>query len=147
MDDIDLRSPAFVNHGRLPRRCAKNEGNVSPPLSWSDIPDEASELALLCESLDAAPGSCPLWLVTGIDPRRTGLDAGTGDPGSYEHRNGHGEDGWGGPIASDDEPRRYAFRLYALPAPVSLGHDVTSDAAREVLGRQSISQGILVGLY
>lgn len=147
MAGIDLRSTAFVNHGRLPHSCARNEENISPPLSWFGVPEEASELALLCESLDSPPGSLPLWLVTGIDPRRTGLESGTSHPGSCEHENGHGEDGWGGPTASNDGPHRYLFRLYALPAPVSLPHDVTSDAAREVLGQQSVSHGTLVGLY
>ncbi|MGY0071284.1 YbhB/YbcL family Raf kinase inhibitor-like protein [Streptomyces sp. QTS137] len=147
MADIDLHSPAFVDHGRLPHRCARDEDNLSPPLSWSNVPEEASELALLCERLDAPPGGFLLWLVTGIDPRRDGLAAGTDDPGSYVHRNGYGENGWGGSGTPEDGPHRYAFRLYALPAPVSIPHEVTADAAREVLDRQSVGHGTLVGLY
>lgn len=147
MTGIDLRSPAFADHEHLPHNHARSGDNISPPLSWSGVPREASELALLCESVDAPPGGLPLWLVTGIDPRRTGLAAGTSHPGSHVHRNGYGENGWGGPIASHGEPHRYAFCLYALPAPVSIPHDVTADAAREVLDDQSVGHGILVGLY
>ncbi len=88
-----------------------------------------------------------LWLVTGIDPRRTGLAAGTGDPGSHVHRNSYGEAGWGGPDASDGEPRPYVFRLYALPAPVSIPHDVSPDAAHTVLEEQSVDRCELVSLY
>ncbi|GGX00059.1 hypothetical protein GCM10010297_22560 [Streptomyces malachitofuscus] len=146
MADIDLRSPAFSDRGRLPHRCAGDEDNLSPPLTWTDVPEEASELALLCECLDAPPGSLPLWLVTGIDPRRSGLPAGTNNPGSYEHRNSAGGNGWAGP-APADAPRRYAFHLYALPAPVSIGRNATADSAREVLDRQCVGHGALVALY
>jgi len=55
--------------------------------------------------------------------------------------------GWGGPGASDGEPRSYIFRLYALPAPVSIPHDVSADAARQVLEHQGVNQCGLVALY
>ncbi|MFD6484702.1 YbhB/YbcL family Raf kinase inhibitor-like protein [Streptomyces bacillaris] len=148
MTQMELSSPAFRGQGRLPPQCARAGDNTSPPLSWTGVPQEASELALLCESLDApSSDGFLLWLVTGIDPRRTGLDTGTDDPGSHVHRNSYGEVGWGGPGASDGEPRPYIFRLYALPAPVSIPHDVSADAARQVLEHQGVNQCGLVALY
>ncbi|MGW0645634.1 YbhB/YbcL family Raf kinase inhibitor-like protein [Streptomyces sp. EN27] len=148
MTRMELSSPAFRGQDRLPPRCARAGDNTSPPLSWTGVPREASELALMCEGPEApSRDGHLLWLVTGIDPRRTGLAAGTGDPGSHVHRNSYGEAGWGGPDASDGEPRPYVFRLYALPAPVSIPHDVSPDAAHKVLEEQSVDQCELVALY
>jgi phosphatidylethanolamine-binding protein (PEBP) family uncharacterized protein len=76
MAGIELHSSAFHDHGPIPHRHAKDGENLSPPLNWSGVPEEASELALLCEDRDAPSGSFVHWLVTGIDPHIDGLEAG-----------------------------------------------------------------------
>ncbi|TPQ23600.1 YbhB/YbcL family Raf kinase inhibitor-like protein [Streptomyces sporangiiformans] len=148
MTDIELKSAAFRDHDVIPRRHAKAGENISPPLSWSGVPEEAVELALVCEDPDAPSGTFVHWLVTGIDPRSEGLDADEQLSGSQPHRNGFGERGWGGPQPPvGDDAHRYFFRLYALPAPVSLPDDATADDVHSVLDRQQLASGTLVGLY
>ncbi|WP_432136713.1 MULTISPECIES: YbhB/YbcL family Raf kinase inhibitor-like protein [unclassified Streptomyces] len=148
MSGIELKSAAFSDHSMIPSRHAKDEENVSPPLTWSGVPEEAAELALLCEDPDAPSGTFVHWLVTGIDPRTEGLDAGEAPPGAEPHRNGFGEAGWGGPRPPvGDRAHRYFFRLYALPAPVSLPERVGADEAHAVLDRQQLASGTVVGLY
>ncbi|MFC8001967.1 YbhB/YbcL family Raf kinase inhibitor-like protein [Streptomyces olivaceus] len=148
MAGIELSSAAFRDYTMIPDRYAKDGENVSPPLAWNGVPDEAAELALLCEDPDAPSGTFVHWMVTGIDPHRGGLDTEETQPGSHSHRNGYGEQGWGGPKPPEgDEAHRYFFRLYALPAPVSLPDDATADDVHGVLDKQQIASGTLVGLY
>ncbi|MEG3628350.1 YbhB/YbcL family Raf kinase inhibitor-like protein [Streptomyces poriticola] len=148
MAGIDLHSTAFGDHSMIPRRYSLEGENLSPPLDWSGVPGEATELALLCEDPDAPSGTFVHWLVTGIDPHSGGLGAGETRPGSHPHRNGFGEQGWGGPLPPvGDAAHRYLFRLYALPAPVSLPDDATAADAHRVLDEQQLASGTLVGLY
>ncbi|MFI7407362.1 YbhB/YbcL family Raf kinase inhibitor-like protein [Streptomyces sp. NPDC049627] len=148
MTGIELKSSAFNDHAMIPRRYAKEGDNVSPPLTWSGVPDEASELALLCEDPDAPSGTFVHWLVTGIDPHTDGLPTGATTPGSHPHRNGYGQSGWGGPQPpAGDNAHRYFFRLYALPGHVSIPEAATADEAHRVLDRQQLATGTLVGLY
>lgn len=40
MTALTLESPAFEDRHRLPRRYTGDADNVSPPLTWSGVPDE-----------------------------------------------------------------------------------------------------------
>jgi Phosphatidylethanolamine-binding protein len=61
MAGIQRRSPSFGDHQPIPARHAKDHENLSPTLEWSGVPEEAVELAVLCEDPDApaAPWSAP----------------------------------------------------------------------------------------
>lgn len=56
---IDLGTPAFPAGGRLPIRSAADGKGLSPPLAWSDVPEETESIALIVEDPDA-PTSHPL---------------------------------------------------------------------------------------
>ncbi|GAA3309126.1 hypothetical protein GCM10020295_72910 [Streptomyces cinereospinus] len=101
MAGIDIRSSAFDDHSFIARHYAYEGENVSPPLAWSGVPDDATELVLLCEDPDAPSGTFAHWIVVGIDPHSDGVAAGQIPPGGTELVNGYGERGWGGP-----HPRR-----------------------------------------
>jgi phosphatidylethanolamine-binding protein (PEBP) family uncharacterized protein len=57
MAGIELRSPSFGDHQPIPGRHAKDHDNLSPALEWSGVPQEAVELAVLCEDPDAPCGT------------------------------------------------------------------------------------------
>ena len=73
---MELRSSAFTNNTRIPARFSRDGENVSPPLEWAGLPDEAVELALICEDPDAPRGTFVHWLVGGIAPMDAALDVG-----------------------------------------------------------------------
>lgn len=145
---IELRSPAFDDGTRLPRRFAHDAGNVSPPLEWFDVPDGAAELALLCEDPDAPSGTFTHWVLTGLDPRATHLDEGAVPPAAVAGRNDFGEVGWSGP-----EPpvghgaHRYVFTLVAASEPLGLDEGADADAVRSAAAGHELARGELVGTY
>jgi len=148
MTGIDLKSSAFSNHAIVPRRYALEGENVSPPLTWSGVPDDAAELVLLCEDPDAPSGSFVHWIVVGVDPHSDGVRAGQCPTGGTELVNGYGRPGWGGPCPPPgDEAHRYFFRLYALAEPCVLADSPRADEVRRAVEKHELASGTLVGMY
>lgn len=148
MAGIELRSPAFSDHDTIPRRYAREAENASPPLVWSGVPDDAAELALVCEDPDAPSGTFVHWLVTGIDPHTRGVDEGVVPAGGKEHPNGFGESRWDGPQPPVGDPvHRYFFRLYALREPVGPAADGDASSVRAAIEDRQLASGTVVGVY
>ncbi len=126
---IELHSPGFKDHEAIPSTYSRSGDNVSPPLEWSGVPGEAQELALICEDPDAPGGTFTHWVVTGIDPKSTGVGTGEVPAGSTQHRNDFGDQGWDGPQPPVGHGRhRYYFHLFALNEPLG----VRGSEAREI---------------
>jgi hypothetical protein len=148
MAGIELRSQAFNDHSFIPDRHSLDGENLSPALEWSGVPDEAAELLLLCEDLDAPSGTFLHWLVTGIDPTATGVGEGQTPQAGQVWPNGFGEKAWGGPRPPvGDNPHRYFFRLYALREPVRLPAEPTADDVHSAVDDKALATGTLIGLY
>ncbi|MBC2905798.1 YbhB/YbcL family Raf kinase inhibitor-like protein [Streptomyces sp. PSKA01] len=145
---LELASPVFEDHHRIPPRYTEDAGDVSAPLTWSGVPDGATELVLLCEDVDAPSGSVVHWAVVGIDPRSESVAAGRPPPGGTELVNGFGRPGWSGPHPPPGElPHRYVFHLYALAEPCVLRDAPTAEQVHEAVTGRELAEGTLVGLY
>lgn len=148
MHTIELHSPAFDDHAPIPREHSHASGDVSPPLEWSQVPDEAVELALVCEDPDAPGGTFAHWLLAGIPPETEGIDAGEEIPGAVAGRNDYGALGYGGPHPpAGDAPHRYFFRLTALSEPSGLRAGFTADDLQEAIEDKVVGEGVLVGTF
>ncbi|MGC9541301.1 YbhB/YbcL family Raf kinase inhibitor-like protein [Streptomyces sp. UG1] len=148
MSPLKLESPVFKDHHLLPPRYTQDAGNVSPPLTWSDVPDEAAELVLLCEDVDAPSGSVVHWTVVGIDPQSQGVEAGRTPPGGTVLANGFGRRGWSGPNPPPgDQPHRYVFHLYALAEPCVLPDAPSAEQVHDTVEERELTDGTLIGLY
>ncbi|MFD0905815.1 YbhB/YbcL family Raf kinase inhibitor-like protein [Actinomadura sediminis] len=148
MKEMTLRSEAFNDHTIIPSEYSHDSGDVSPPLEWSDAPEEVVELALACEDPDAPTGTFAHWLVAGIDPVTTGLDPGEVPTGAALGRNDFGAEGYGGPKPPvGDDPHRYFFRLYGLSEPSGLGTGFTAEDLRNAMQDKIVATGTLVGTF
>src|SRR5437016_4160662 len=134
METIELRSPSFNDHAPIPPRHGHDQENVSPPLEWSNVPDGAAELALVCEDPDAPGRTFVHWVLAGIDPSVGGLNEGEVPGGAVEGTNDFGEKGWGGPQPPPgDDAHRYFFRLSASSAALNLTAGASADELRAAL--------------
>ncbi|WP_433174538.1 YbhB/YbcL family Raf kinase inhibitor-like protein [Actinoallomurus sp. CA-150999] len=148
MDEITLRSPAFDDHAEVPKDHSHEAGDVSPPLRWSEVPEEAVELVLTCEDPDAPVGTFVHWLLAGVPPETGGLEAGDVPPEAVPGRNDYGRLGYGGPHPPPgDRPHRYFFRLRALAEPSGLSEGFSAGDLDEALEDKVIAAGALVGVY
>jgi Raf kinase inhibitor-like YbhB/YbcL family protein len=148
MTGLQLRSSAFNDHDLMPDRLSKLGGNVSPPLTWSGVPDEAAELVLLVEDPDAGQPPFLHWLVTGIDPRTSEAPEGDVPAGGVQWTNGFGATGWSGPQPpKGDAPHRYFFRLYAVDEPLRLPQTPTAADVHGAASDHELVSGTLVGTF
>jgi hypothetical protein len=148
MTGIQLASPAFTDRDRIPDRFAHDRDNISPALRWSDPPQSAIELILLCEDPDAPGATFLHWLVTGIDPASGGVDEGRIPPGGRAWPNGFGERGWSGPQPPPgDRPHRYVFQLFALGQPIALPAEPSAADVHRHVDNAALATGMTTGLY
>jgi Raf kinase inhibitor-like YbhB/YbcL family protein len=148
MAGIELRSPSFGDHQPIPARQAKDHDNLSPALEWSGVPEDAVELAVLCQDPDAPSGTFTHWVLAGLEPTATGLAEGERPAAGVEGRNDFGEEGYSGPLPpAGHGPHRYFFRVFAAPAPLGLTAGASVQDLRHALEGKELASGTLVGVY
>jgi len=144
-----ITSEAFEANGEIPERYGFFRENLSPPLTWQNVPAEAQSLALLMVDLDF-PFSH--WVVYNIPADREGLPEGTiAQPelenGTRQGLNSNDELGYAGPYPPVGEEHRYAFRLYALDAVVELEPGARREDVESAMEGHILTSGELIGRY
>jgi Raf kinase inhibitor-like YbhB/YbcL family protein len=148
MAGIELRSPSFGDQQPIPSRHAKDRDNLPPALEWSGVPEEAIELAVLCEDPDAPSGIFTHWVLAGLEPTATGLAEGERPAAAVEGHRDFGEEGYSGPLPPvGDGPHRYFFRVFAASAPLGLAAGASAQDLRRALEGREVASGTLVGTY
>ncbi len=150
-DSIVLTSPAFVDGGAMPVRYAATGENLSPPLTWSNIPADTVELVLLMEDPDApVPVPPPHVLVTGLPPgdggvaegglnRSAGLCFGRWIGLTLAYRGPRPPPGHG--------PHRYVFQVFALNRALSAGKSVNRKILMREMNGRLCARGRLTGTF
>lgn len=145
---MELKSSAFDPGGVIPRKYTGEGEDVSPPLSWNKVPEEARELALICDDPDApTPKPWVHWVVYNIDPSATGFPEGSVG-GATEGVNDFGRTGYGGPMPPKGHGvHHYHFKLYALGEKLNLSPGLSKDQLLSAMEGKIIGEAELVGTY
>jgi Raf kinase inhibitor-like YbhB/YbcL family protein len=125
---FQLTSPAFAEGGTIPDEFTCIGDDVSPPLTWSGVPAETVELALVVRDPDAE--GFVHWVVGGLPPTTGGLAQGSPPAAATEALNDFGRAGWSGPCPPSDV-HHYDFRIYALSAPSGVAADTAAAEAAD----------------
>jgi Raf kinase inhibitor-like YbhB/YbcL family protein len=145
-DGFSLTSSAFESGDEIPTRHTCDGDGVSPPLVWSDAPEEARSLALVVDDPDAPGGTFTHWLAWGLAPDAGGLEEGHAPP--VEGRNDFGKIGYGPPCPPPGHgAHRYSFRLYALTADLDLEPGAGRDEVDRLIGDHELAVAELMGTY
>jgi Raf kinase inhibitor-like YbhB/YbcL family protein len=152
---IRLTSSAFEDGRAIPTWYAgKGAGeNISPPLSWCGVPEEAAELVLIVQDPDAPlPRPVVHVIATGILPSSGGLAEGalcaSGSPGVRLGRASFGRRAYAGPRALRGHgPHRYVFQLVALRRPLALAKAPTLSELLVAIRGNAIARGRLIGTF
>ena len=118
--DMAITSSAFAENESIPKRYTCEGLNISPPLSWSNLPSGTRSLALIVDDPDAPDPAAPRtiwvhWLLYNLPVNSSGLPESVQSlpPGTLEGRNDWQRTGYGGPCPPIGR-HRYVHTLYAL---------------------------------
>jgi hypothetical protein len=112
---FEVESSAFSEGDIVPLQFTCDGENISPPLRWSRVPEDATELSISLKDPDAPGGTFTHWLVTGIDASSSDIGQGTVPEAATEEVNSFGERAYRGPCPPPgDDPHRYVFTVEAL---------------------------------
>jgi Raf kinase inhibitor-like YbhB/YbcL family protein len=146
MADFKLTSSAFDDGQEIPSRHSCEGDDLSPPLSWSGVPQGTRSLALIVDDPDAPGGTFTHWLAWGLEPASGGI--GEGEVAAVEGRNDFGTVEYRGPCPPPGHgPHRYFFRLHAVDADIELEPGADKQVLERALEGHVLGSAELIGRY
>ncbi|HEU5250307.1 MAG TPA: YbhB/YbcL family Raf kinase inhibitor-like protein [Thermoanaerobaculia bacterium] len=135
----------------IPSQYTCDGRNVSPPLSWSGVPADAKNLALICDDPDAPAGVWVHWVVYDLPASAKGLPEAVPlrdeiSGGGRQGKNDFRKTGYGGPCPPGGT-HRYVFTLSALDRPVGLPAGATKAQLLSAMRGHVLAEGKLTGKY
>lgn len=152
---LTLTSSAFQHDGEIPSRYTCEGDDISPALSWTEVPAGAASLALVMDDPDAPDPKAPKttwvhWVLYNIPASTTGLAEGISPQelpaGTLEGLNDWKRTGWGGPCPPIGR-HRYFFKLYALDIVLPDLHRPTKSRLESEMEGHVVAQAALIGTY
>jgi Raf kinase inhibitor-like YbhB/YbcL family protein len=152
-----LSSRAFEDEKLIPTKYA-HQGvtggkNISPPLAWTNIPEEVKSFALSMIDPHPVARDWVHWLVIniprGVSSIAEGVSCKKMPQGVKELYNSYGEIGYGGPQPPKGSgPHPYIITLYALNIEkLDLGANTNLTAFLKVLEGKILTKAEITGVY
>lgn len=151
-----IASHAFQPQGDIPTKYTCEGQDISPPISWSNVPKEAKSLSLIVDDPDARDPDDPKmknyvhWVLYNIPITANGLKGGITEKelpeGTVQGKNDWGKTGYGGPCPPSGK-HRYYFKLYALDTVLPNLHEPTKAALEKAMSGHILSETQLMGTY
>ncbi len=152
---MNLKSSAFEHNGEIPAKFTCEGTDISPALSWSDVPENTKSLALIVDDPDAPDPAAPKmtwvhWVLYNIPSDAKELPEAVADSslptGTKAGLNDWKKTGYGGPCPPIGR-HRYFFKLYALDTILpDLNHPTKHELEKAMQGH-IIGQTELIGTY
>jgi Raf kinase inhibitor-like YbhB/YbcL family protein len=156
---IEIRSAAFADGEPIPKKYTEDGEDLSPPLRWSGVPQQAVQLALVCDDPDAPrPEPWVHWLLyaipatvselpEGLDTAATLADFHSAHQGKNSWPSGR-TIGYRGPAPPPGHgTHHYHFKLYALDKRLDLAAGADKAALLAAIDGHIVAEGELVGTY
>lgn len=142
---MKIESAAFGQGEHIPVKYTCIGSNVSPPLTFKNVPANAKSLALIVDDPDAPKGTFDHWIVWNIAPHESGLpeDAKVSHAGKNSYQELH----YRGPCPPSGKAHRYFFKLYALDIVLDLPSGVYKDRVEEAMKDHILAEATLIGLF
>lgn len=124
--------------------------NISPDLTWEDIPEGTKSFAITIFDPDAPTGSGWWhWVVINIPATITSIPLGGPlPPQAIEKPNDFGFPGYGGPYPPPGPPHRYIHTVHALNVEsLDLPEEATNAATRFHIHGSEIARASLTGTF
>lgn len=152
MHTINLTSSVFEQGGMIPKKFSCDGEDISPKLSWSNVPEGAKSLVLICDDPDAPMGTFDHWILFNIPSSYDGLPenfmlANKADENIKGGTNHFNKLDYGGPCPPDGL-HRYFFKLYALDIEaLPLQEGASKEEVEKAMEGHILGKGKLMGKY
>jgi Raf kinase inhibitor-like YbhB/YbcL family protein len=155
---INLSSNGFQDNQTLPLNYTASGDNVSPPLTWENLPTDTREIAILVEDADAPlPAPFVHAIAFGIDPTVSSLPEGA----LSEHKHGQttphslrmglntlGRTWYYGPAPiAGHGVHRYHFQIFALNEKLDFRKPPSRRTLLKELEKHILAHGELMGTF
>jgi Raf kinase inhibitor-like YbhB/YbcL family protein len=152
---MQLTSTKFLQGAEIPVEYTCDGQSLSPPLSWSDVPQGSKSFALIVDDPDAPDPKAPKkdvihWVIYDLPAPTRGLSEGVqGDDlptGAMQGTNDMGKVGYSGPCPPVGR-HRYVFGLYALDTVITGLQAPTKLELDRAMSGHVVARAELVGTY
>jgi hypothetical protein len=157
---MGLTSSAWTDGGMIPEKYTQAGAQLSPPLAWTNVPDDAASFVLIMRDADTAIGNGTddilHWMLWNI-PKGTralseGMVQGSQLPDGTRQISASGPYYRGPGAAASGPAHHYVFEIYALDEPVDVPAagqwpSQTRAAVMAAMAGKVRAKGALVGLF
>ena len=152
---LSITSTAFEEGGSIPAVYTCEGDDISPPLSFSGVPELAQTLVLIVDDPDAPDPKAPQttwvhWVLYNIPVAVSGMVEDTArhglPPGTSKGKNDWGHTGYGGPCPPIGR-HRYFHKLYALDVKLPDLQAPTKAELERAMQGQVVATASLIGTY
>jgi Raf kinase inhibitor-like YbhB/YbcL family protein len=155
---FELKSPAFKNNERIPKKHTGEGEDVSPALAWTKAPEGVKSFALIMDDPDAPFGLWIHWVLYDIPAGLAALPEEVAKRAALPDGSKHGRS-WGvkdedcqrvgyfGPLPPPGKPHRYVFKLYALDTMLGLPPKATKTQVLSAMKGHIVAEAQLIGIY
>lgn len=152
---MTMTSTAFRHEGEIPTKHTCQGQNVSPPLAWQGVPEQARSLVLIADDPDAPDPKAPKmtwvhWVLYNLPASASGLPeavpSGGLPPGTRQGLNDWKRAGYGGPCPPVGR-HRYFFKLYALDRLLPDMANATKADVEKAMAGHVVAETVLMGTY
>lgn len=145
---MELSSSSFSHTDTIPSQYTCDGQNISPELSWGNIPEGTQSFALICDDPDAPVGTWVHWILYNLPANITNLKENiqTLPSGTQVGLNSWDKKTYGGPCPPSGR-HRYFFKLYALDIVLDVNPGMTSDSLQQTMKSHILGEATLMGKY
>ncbi|HZO14495.1 MAG TPA: YbhB/YbcL family Raf kinase inhibitor-like protein [Polyangiaceae bacterium] len=150
---MKLESSAFRHEGTVPKKHTCEGEDVSPPLTWSELPHGTKTLALIVDDPDAPDPQKPQrtwvhWVLYDIPANAKGIAQGATDlpRGTRQGKNDWKTTGYGGPCPPIGR-HRYFFKLFALDTTLGDRGELNKAELEKAMVGHILGKSQLMGTY
>jgi Raf kinase inhibitor-like YbhB/YbcL family protein len=151
--NMRIVSTVFKHEGAIPSLYTCEGKDVSPPISWSEVPPGTKSLALIVDDPAAPDPQAPKmtwvhWVLYNLPPTSNGLPESVKilPAGTKEGINDWKRTGYGGPCPPIGR-HRYFHKLYALDIMLPDLKQPTKAKLEEAMKGHILSEARLLGTY
>ena len=143
---MEISSSEFEDNATIPVQFTCEGPNVSPPLTFNDVPRDAKSLLLLVEDPDAPAKPWVHWFVFNIPAGARGFEKDSIADGAEQGLCNGNTLGYEGPCPPENE-HTYLFKLYALDIKLPSNPVPDRKKALELIEGHLLEEALLRGKY